>query len=128
MPIFDGTAVVVEERERWRKIGDSLNVLSARRDRDVTRTDCYLLVNRRLGIVKCLPIHDVGAAGLSSIAVNVLRLEYEPPTRDVAGRREEIAGWQEGAVLVKVRFERTGKFVQNIAETAVQLEPGSVGP
>jgi hypothetical protein len=91
------------------------------READDTRQDCYLLVNRALGLVKCLHIVEVGAARTDSLLVSVRQLEFAPPERVVHGQREELPGWRDGAVLIKVRFELQRRFTREVTTAQVPL-------
>ena len=91
------------------------------READDARQDCYLLVNRALGVVKCLHIVEVNAANTDSLLVSVRQLEFSLPDHVVNGKREELAGWREGAVLIKVRFELVRRLTRAVSTEHVAL-------
>lgn len=123
-----GTVIVLEEREYWNKFRPNFGGYGARSARDNYQWDCFLLVNRRLGLTQPIPLEEVGALGLDSISIHVRSLKLEAPTRLVAGRREPIPGWEDGAVLVKVRFERVGERWARVGPKAVPVETEETNP
>ncbi len=116
------TCVVVEERDSV-FIGDvGQNEGRMVRQNDHSRRDCYFLVNRALGVAKCLHIVESGSANMASLLVSVRQLYFSFPERVVNGKREELAGWREGAVLIKVRFELDSRTFSRLTTERVPLE------
>lgn len=97
----EANSLLIEERDASPWLPD----VRGREGRDRAYTDSFLLVQRPLGIVKALHIQEIGRAGANGVGVTLRALQTTPPLREVGGKREEIAGWRDGAVLVKVRFE-----------------------
>ena len=119
---FERPCIVVEERDAL-FVSDVGPFTSRRqtREADDTRQDCYLLVNRALGVVKCLHIVEVNAANTDSLLASVRQLEFSLPDHVVNGKREELAGWREGAVLIKVRFELVRRLTRAVSTEHVAL-------
>jgi hypothetical protein len=68
-------------------------------------TDRYLLLNRSQAYAQLPPCNEVGAVQVNSLMVGRVDLVvFNPPTRVVNGTPQEIPGWEEGTVIMKVRF------------------------
>lgn len=119
--------IVIEEREHWEKFGRNFgdNPGSAR---DHDQRDCFLLVNRRLGLTQLLRIADWGAIGLGAISIHLRALKLEVPTRLVAGHRETIPDWENGTLLVKVRFTRLAARAGSFRAKDVPVEEEETNP
>ncbi len=104
--------VIVEERDAWfrRETGAAEGSTGAH---DFSRRDCYLLVNRAKGIVQCLRLVQQGAAELSKLHVRMRQLEFS--------YGEQVAGWRDGAMLIKVRFEEERRLTRELAAARVTL-------
>ncbi|MSU47876.1 MAG: hypothetical protein EXS37_02070 [Opitutus sp.] len=113
--------VMVEERDAWLAVDSGRNSGSQLRENDPARRDCYVLVNRALGIFKCLHIAEAGAMKRNSLLLGERVLEYDPPMRVVDGKRMEVPGWERDAVLVKVRFELMERWEAPIESKHVRL-------
>jgi hypothetical protein len=90
------------------------NVVLVIEERDTARgiEDRYVLVNRRTGFNQSLQGSSNGRVETlrtNSIQLSQRQIEILPPMHEVNGRPREVADWEDGAVLVKVRFtpERT---------------------
>jgi hypothetical protein len=68
--------------------------------------DSFLLRNPAVPLDVLLGGGDSRTVQLHSISARRRQLVITVPTREVNGRAEEIPGWEETAVLVKVRFTR----------------------
>ena len=107
-------SVVVEERDVWfRRESGPATVGGMIRTPDDVRQDCYLLVNRAMGTVQSPRIIQQGAAELSKLRVRVRQLEFSYP--------EPFAGWRDGAMLIKVRFEEERRLTRELATERVTL-------
>ena len=92
--------------------------------------DCYALVNRRTGFNQSLGVN--GPETLETLETNFIRrgfrqIEILPPQHDLNGRVREDSDWEEGAVLVKVRFTPVRTFVRTWESAQFQLGPGPDG-
>jgi hypothetical protein len=118
----NGLGVVVEERDAVFIRDAGVNSGRDLRRSDVSRRDCYLLVNRALGVAKCLNIMECGSANMASLLVSTRWLKFSAPERVVDGQREELPGWRDGAVLIKVRFELVGRTFGQVSTERVPVE------
>jgi hypothetical protein len=100
--------VVVEERDAWLTADSGVRFSSWLRESDNSRRDSFALVNRRLGIFKALHIEEAGTLRRNSLLLSERTLVFDPPAMIDQGKRVEVEEWQRDAVLVKVRFERSG--------------------
>lgn len=83
--------------------------------------DTYLLVQTGRSIVKALHIRTLGSAAVNGVALRLLALETSAPMRLEEGRRIEIAGWRDGATLVRVRFDEAEYFARTVADLPLTL-------
>lgn len=113
----DANSLLIEERA----VSPWLPDVRRRDGRDHGDVDNFLLVHRPLGIVKALHIRELGRAGANGVGVVLRALETTPPLRQVDGKWEEITGWRDGAVLVKVRFEPVRWFEREFAALPLTL-------
>ncbi len=107
-------SVLLQERDsRFSSRSGVSSPYSAARESDASKQDCYLLVHRAQAHVQFLPIQPLGSTHLSSIMVSGRALDFAVP-----GEGKDYARWEEGATLLKVRFEPTAWFQRRIAVTA----------
>ena len=113
------SSVIVEERDSLFVGNVGLTGGRAAREADDTRQDCYLLANRALGVVKSLQIVETGSVNMCSLLVSLRQLEFFVPASGVQGKEIELAGWRDGAVLIKVRFEGGRRLSRNVTTARV---------
>jgi hypothetical protein len=118
---YDRPCIVVEERDPLLLRDTGLGGGRVVRRIDATRRDVYLLVNRALGVAQCLRITELGAINMASLLVSARQLEFSVPEKIVDGKRVELPGWRDGAVLIKVRFELLGRVVRGVRTENVPL-------
>lgn len=87
--------------------------------------DGFVVVQRALGVATAVRVRELGSAGLNGLRVGLRGLEVVPPGRETGGKGETVAGWREGASLVKVRFEPVGRFEHERVE--LPLMPAAEG-
>ena len=112
---FTRRRIVLQERDARLAIeeGVGLNLGErAMRRRDDARVDAFLLVNRARGYARVLGLQEIGTARMNSLLLTARVLEIEP----AAAIGPALNAWEEGAVLIKVRF--------TTLEAAVQVLPG----
>lgn len=112
---FSKRQIVLQERDARLAIGDGIGRSVGGRElrlRDETRADCFLLVNRARGYAHALAVREFGTARMNSMLLTARVLEIEP----AVAIGPELSGWEEGAVLIKVRF--------TTLEAAVHVLPG----
>ncbi len=88
------------------------------RRRDADMLDCFLLVNRSRGYARAVEIGEFGAARMHSLRVSARVVEIEP----AAPAGAELAAWDEGATLVKVRFSSAGTEVRSMPGGKITIE------
>jgi hypothetical protein len=109
-------ALLIEERTAGPMIG---GVGFAGRHRK--SFDTYLLVQAERAIAKALHIRELGAAAVNGVALRLLALETTAPMRTSEGRRVEVAGWRDGATLVRVRFDEAEYFERTVTDLPLAL-------
>ena len=106
--------VRIEERDALR--GGLLTVWSQGRGDGAERRDCFVLVNRRLGIFQILRVVENGAMRSNGLLLAERTLEYDVP---VGGAED----WARDAVIAKVRFEVVERWTKSLTgEVAVVVE------
>ena len=106
--------VKIEERDALRD--GLLTLWSSSRGDGAERRDCFVLVNRRLGIFQTMRVVENGSMKSQGLMLAERTLEYDVP----AG---SSAGWARDAVIVKVRFEVVERLTTSLTgEVVVVVE------
>lgn len=108
---FARRRIVLQERDARLAIDEGVGLnLGERgmRRRDDARVDTFLLVNRARGYARVLGLQELGTARMNSLLLTARALEIEP----AAAIGPALNAWEEGAVLIKVRFITTAAAVQ----------------
>jgi len=92
-----GRAVLLQERET--------QPLAAKDEGDRPSVDCYLVLHRGRKFAAGAPILGDVAVGFGGIALVARTVEFAPPVG-----ADELSAWEQGATLLKVRFERERTF------------------
>jgi hypothetical protein len=108
------------------------NVMLVIEERDTARAieDRYVLVNRRTGFNQSLAINGYGRVETlrtNSIQLSQRQIEITPPMHEVNGRMREVADWEDGAVLVKVRFAPERTLGRTFESAPFVLKPSADG-
>ena len=85
--------------------------------------DGFILVNRSIAYDQFSAATEIGTVRINSIMVGQRALVLTVPTREVNGETMEIPGWEEGAVIVKVRFRRDHPFIRPLAGDGLAVNP-----
>ena len=97
--------VLLHERDARLSLVDKLRFPSYyERRTDDAKVDCFLVVNRAQGFAQAASIDDLGVAHMNSLMISISSLRLP------GGERGQPAAWEQGATLIKVRFERDGFF------------------
>lgn len=106
--------VRIEERDALRE--GLLTLWSPSRGDGAEQRDCFVLVNRRLGIFQTMRVVENGSMKSQGLMLAERTLEYDVP----AG---SSAGWARDAVIVKVRFEVVERWTTSLTgEVVVVVE------
>jgi hypothetical protein len=106
--------VKIEERDALRE--GLLTLWSPSRGDGAEQRDCFVLVNRRLGIFQTMRVVENGSMKSQGLMLAERTLEYDVP----AG---SSAGWARDAVIVKVRFEVVERWTTSLTgEVVVVVE------
>ena len=103
----DGKVIVLlRERDAWPspKVGMYSNRYNSSLRNTRPAADGFVLLNRARAFAQLPEVTDIGTAQANSVMVGRRELILTPPTRLVDGKEQEVPGWEEGAVIVKVRF------------------------
>ncbi len=76
--------------------------------------DSYRLLNRSSVYDQFPVVNEIGSVSINSIQIGQLQLVITPPIRELNGHTEEIPGWEENAVIVKIRFQPEYDFTHLI--------------
>lgn len=111
---------------------DDKHVMLVIEERDTARAveDHYVLVNRRTGFNQSLAINGYGrreTLRTNSIQLSQRQIAITPPMHEVNGRMREVADWEDGAVLVKVRFTPERTLVRAFESAPFVLGPTTGG-
>ena len=107
--------VKIEERDAVGS-GRLQPIWSRNRGDGTSRRDCFVLLNRRLGILQTMRLVENGMMQSNGLLVAERTLEYDVPT----GVSED---WARDTVIVKVRFEVVERWTKTLTgEVVVSVE------
>lgn len=115
---FSRRRIILRERDArlaWQDgFGGAFGPAGSRRA-DEVRADCFLLVHRGSGYAAAAALQEAGVARMHAMMVSVRRLEFAPAVPDLG----KLAAWDQGAVLVKVRFAAEGAEVRTLGAAQI---------
>jgi hypothetical protein len=118
-------AVRLEERDAWPTglLGSYRGAYYQNAPRLRPAADAFVIVNRSLGFEALPQVAEIGTLWASALVAGQRELIFDPPTREINGATREVPGWEEGAMIVKVRFLPDHRFSRARETFSFQLQP-----
>lgn len=114
--VEDRVVVALEERDAWPSLQVGLhsnrNLPALRNTRP--SADAFIVLDRSRDYGQQPAMRDIGTIQANSLMVGRRELTITPPTRMVDGVEQEVPGWEETAVIAKVRFTPDHPLVRSI--------------